>query len=349
MEEEKNENANDRSSSGSALPRGSRPGRRRRAGRGLARPADRIAVVRESCPTFSWTAVSWALAYKVVVFEAAGEAVPYEDMAAAADPFSSRRSRDRHLSWTPSADERLQSSGAELRLVRRGDGQCRPGKLVGRPELLVFEDPVPEMKIGKTGHDDGAGDRNQGRHHGESPPGTNTELAEKPSFPISTCRAVPGARWKRRKERPTPFTDLYAGIAITTGLSKALFGRSAGFATTAGSGNTFVGYHGRTRQLHRTWQHLPRKFDRTLQHGLGQHLRRQLRRKRQHHRIQQHFYRDVCRNGNTTGVDNIFIGHWAGRENTSAYSSIFLGNEAGEANTTESTTHSWDIGPDAAT
>src|SRR4030042_1505042 len=72
-------------------------------------------VVRQSCPTFSWTAVSWALTYKVVVFEATGENVPtYENMAATASPVLVKEIPGQAFSWTPSAEEQLLNGGRYL-------------------------------------------------------------------------------------------------------------------------------------------------------------------------------------------------------------------------------------------
>ena len=70
------------------------------------------AVVGLSCPTFSWTAISWATGYNVVVFEAVStEALTYEEMEAMVSPVLSKKIRGPALSWTPSADERLRKRG----------------------------------------------------------------------------------------------------------------------------------------------------------------------------------------------------------------------------------------------
>jgi hypothetical protein len=50
-----------------------------------------LAVVGQACPTFSWTAVDWALGYRVAVFQAFGTAVPgYEEMAVGGVPVLSK-------------------------------------------------------------------------------------------------------------------------------------------------------------------------------------------------------------------------------------------------------------------
>jgi len=70
-----------------------------------------VAVVSESCPTFSWTSVDWAVGYRVAVFDAQGlGAVSYEQMASAGiEPVLSREIEGRGLSWTPSSEEGLRT------------------------------------------------------------------------------------------------------------------------------------------------------------------------------------------------------------------------------------------------
>ncbi|UCC39121.1 MAG: hypothetical protein JSV96_15145, partial [Candidatus Aminicenantes bacterium] len=80
------------------------------------------AVVGQSCPTFSWTAVSWAAGYKVAVFEAVStEALSYEEMGAMVSPVLSKEIRGPALSWTPSAEERLMNGGEYVWYVQAVD------------------------------------------------------------------------------------------------------------------------------------------------------------------------------------------------------------------------------------
>ena len=70
-----------------------------------------LVVVWQDCPTFSWTAVDWALGYRVAVFQAFGtEALAYEEMAAVGAPLLSKEIPGRASSWTPSSEERLNST-----------------------------------------------------------------------------------------------------------------------------------------------------------------------------------------------------------------------------------------------
>jgi len=99
------------------------------------------AVVRQSCPTFSWTAVSSALMYKVVVFEAVErDTSAYEKIAANALPVLVKEIPGQALSWTPSADEQLLNGGSYVwyvgAMVNAAQGQWSEGR-----KFMVAEGP----------------------------------------------------------------------------------------------------------------------------------------------------------------------------------------------------------------
>ncbi len=103
---------------------------------------DGIAVVKQNCPTFSWTSVSWAPSYKVVVFEAAGLEVPaYEKIAAQASPVLVKDVPGKALSWTPSATEQLTNGGSYIwyvgAMVSATQGRWSEGR-----RFMVMEGPV---------------------------------------------------------------------------------------------------------------------------------------------------------------------------------------------------------------
>ena len=71
-----------------------------------------VVVVGQSCPTFSWSAVPWTEAYRVVVFQAIGdEVLAYREMEALVNPVLCKEIQGPALSWTPSEEERLSNGG----------------------------------------------------------------------------------------------------------------------------------------------------------------------------------------------------------------------------------------------
>ena len=67
-----------------------------------------IAMVRQGCPTFSWSAVQWAEAYRIMVFKAVGiDILTYEEMDALGYAVINKEIQGPALSWTPSENERL--------------------------------------------------------------------------------------------------------------------------------------------------------------------------------------------------------------------------------------------------
>jgi len=119
------------------------------------------AVVRQSCPTFSWTAVSWALTYKVVVFEAGdGETPAYEKMAADASPVLVKEIPGKAFSWTPSADEPLLNGGSYVwyvgAMVNAAQGSWSEGRKLsmGMKKCTSFGNEkctTPMMRLGGRG------------------------------------------------------------------------------------------------------------------------------------------------------------------------------------------------------
>jgi hypothetical protein len=67
-----------------------------------------VGVVKDSCPTFSWSGVAWAQKYRVVVFGVEGDGKKINDeMALTAKPILSEDIAGGGLSWTPSASRGL--------------------------------------------------------------------------------------------------------------------------------------------------------------------------------------------------------------------------------------------------
>jgi hypothetical protein len=260
---------------------------------------DRTAVVRESCPTFSWTSVSWALTYKVVVFQAGSETVPpYESMAAAASPILVKEIPGRALSWTPSAEERLSSGATYVWYVGAMYNVAQGSWSEGR-SFLVFEDPIRDIDTRKRimqtvreneADEDVAGKILQNKDLG---------LTEKA---ISDFDLASGSRSEVEGSEgaSNTFYGLSAGAATTTGIYNSFFGRYAGSSNISGKNNTFMG----------------------SQAG------------RYNTASENTFVGYMAGNKNTTGYWNVFLGNTAGYVNTTGYQNTFLGSLAGKANTT---------------
>jgi len=83
-----------------------------------------MVMVGQSCPTFSWSAVPWTEAYRVVVFQAVGdEVLSYEEMEALTNPVLSKEILGPALSWTPSEENRLSNGGLYVWYVQAVDSQ----------------------------------------------------------------------------------------------------------------------------------------------------------------------------------------------------------------------------------
>lgn len=69
-----------------------------------------VAEVWQSCPTFSWSAVEQAKAYRIAVFETTDPKVrSYEDMTIISSPAITKEIQGPALSWTLSADQKLKT------------------------------------------------------------------------------------------------------------------------------------------------------------------------------------------------------------------------------------------------
>jgi len=255
------------------------------------------AVVRQSCPTFSWTAVSWALTYKVVVFEATGENVPtYENMAATASPVLVKEIPGQAFSWTPSAEEQLLNGGRYLwyigAMVNAAQGQWSVGRrftVVEGPGWGVVSEPREERI-------EADGDRRVLRDKESeltAAPKKNFNLADDPlQQQMIDVEGTEG--------NSNTFYGLDAGNGSMSGLSNSFFGRYAGNSNTSGHSNTFMG----------------RAAGRLNKTG-----------------YENTFLGYQAGSSNTIGEQNVFIGSSAGSSNTSGYENTFLGYQAGSSNT----------------
>jgi hypothetical protein len=278
-----------------------------------------LAVVGLTCPTFSWTAVDWALGYRVAVFQAFGTAIPgYEEMAVGAVPVLSKEIAGRASSWTPSSEERLSPGSLYVWYVQAldssGQGVWSKGKLF-------------MVEVG--GWTSGLGERVRTMLKEK---GVRDEVIHKLLQETSTglqsgvlTGAVPGSVGKtpgkvgiQGTEGPTnTFYGQYAG-ANTTGTYNTFMGVYAGYNNTTGYYNTFIGGQAGLNNTTGTYNTFL---------GLNAGVLNTVG-----------YYNTFIGNGagyaNTSGDSNTFLGLQAGFNNTTGYSNTFLGRQAGLLSTT---------------
>ncbi len=262
--------------------------------------ADGVAVVPQSCPTFSWTSVSWALGYKVVVFEAAGLEVPaYERIVTQVSPVLVKDIPGKALSWTPSAAEQLANGGSYIWYVG-AMMNATLGKWSEGRRFMVMEGPVWGMetkeRVLKTLRENGISDAVAKKILQEMNSGYAGSIAASFDLTGGSQSGVQGSEGSYNT-----LYGLYAGGAITTGLYNSFFGRAAGSSNSSGSKNTFVGYSAGRRNTTAS--------DNTFSgYAAG-------------------YY-------NTTGCQSVFLGSYAGYSNTSGTLNTFIGYTSGYKNTT---------------
>jgi len=276
------------------------------------------AIVRQSCPTFSWTAVSWALTYKVVVFKAAeGEAPAYENIAATASPVLVKEIPGKAFSWTPSADEQLINGGKYIwyvgAMVNAAQGSWSEGR-----EFVIAEGPgwgvVSEPPATKTPRED----RIEQNDSQQILRDKNSGLTEavKENFSLADDLANPELTEIQGTEGTSnTFYGTNAGNTTMTGLENSFFGSLAGNKNTSGAYNTFMGRgagYQNTTGLYNTFVGRAAGYSNTA--------------------ASANTFLGYLAGFTTTGGNNTFIGRQAGYSNTSGNYNTFLGDLAGYFN-----------------
>lgn len=276
-----------------------------------------IAVVGMTCPTFSWTTVDWASAYRVEVFEAlTPEVVSHDQMAASAYPVLSKEIQGRALSWTPSSDEQLRNGATYVWYVQAMDAYGTAKWSEGRmfrvemdDRLGLFIDKVTERLkeagvsadiIGEVlkdlsseamGSNIGS-ESTKGKGYTTSEPikiqgnesGTNTWYGEHAGASLTIGYY-------------NTFMGYYAGNKTTSGYYNTFIGQGAGRNNDSGSSNTFIGVSAGYYNL------------------TGN----------------SNIFVGLHAGSDNTGSDNTCLGYYAGGANTGNYN-IFLGSQAGYNN-----------------
>ncbi len=272
-----------------------------------------VAVVGQSTPTFSWTAVDWATTYRVEVFAAPeGQVLHYKEMAAQAYPLLVKEIRGAATAWTPSAEEQLSNSGVYVWYVQAmndlGTAVWSEGKAFTVNLAAAFaplEDAVSDSL----------------RENGISPDvidnvlsDVKTKVGER-AVAAGTDNPIPISIQGTENANNT-FYGLYSG-AVTTGSYNSFFGTYAGNRNTTGQGNTFLGRRAGELNLtgsNNTFVGYQAGYSST---GSGN--------------VFMGYFTGV---NNTSGVYNTFVGYAAGDSNTTASYNSFFGHQSGQSNTT---------------
>ena len=315
-----------------------------------------VVKVATGCPTFSWTDVDWAVAYKVVVFETGGpNLLVYEEMEAIASPVLTKEIQGRSLSWTPSTDERLGVGGKYVWYVKAvdayGQGMWSAGSVFrvdiplsfdGVEENVrerlenqglseeVIDEVLEDMRSGVrdlmvSGVDTSAiGDSTssdlgiQGNEEG-----SNTYYGEFAGFKLSSGSGLHNtfigyyAGFLNADGLYNTFMGSNAGIS-NSGNWNTFMGYGAGYLNTDGLGNTFIGYQTGHENFTGHWNVFVGRFA-GYNSETGDY---------------NTFVGDSAGIKNTTGGGNTFIGRSAGHENTEGSYNTIVGRLAGYDNQT---------------
>ncbi|MHB8053784.1 MAG: tail fiber domain-containing protein [Candidatus Aminicenantales bacterium] len=292
------------------------------------------AVVRQTCPTFSWTAVSWAMTYKVVVFEAGdGETPAYEKIAANASPVLVKEIPGKAFSWTPSADETLLNGGSYVwyvgAMVNPSQGSWSEGRKFIIAEGLAWG-VVSEPR------ENGIGASNSP----QTPQDIDLELtaAAKENFSLANDPASQEVIDIQGTEGTyNTFYGNSAGNAAMTGTLNSFFGKSAGHLNNTGSSNTFLGMvAGGNNSSGDNNTFVGRSAGQNNTAASGNTFVGFAAGYTSTTGANNTFVGLYSGYSNTIGYNNIFLGNWAGFKNSAGYNNTFLGYYAGYKNTTAS-------------
>ena len=306
-----------------------------------------IALVGQSSPTFSWSAVPWAKTYRVVVFKRVGtEGLAYEQMEGGAVTVISKDIQGLALSWTPSEAEGL-SNGEYVWYVQAvdasGGGAWSEGRMfkVEAGGGLVGIDAKAREKLKEQGLTDKAIDdvlkeANSGTKTGGNVRGLGfsgvvgiqgTEGPSNTYYGQGAGHAAGGsgnsffgvnAGYTNTTGHSNTFNGNKAGYYNTTGFYNTFNGFEAGYYNTTGDSNTFSGYQAgasNTTGYYNTFS----GFMAGVLNNTGS---------------SNTFNGYLSGYSNTTGVRNTFIGAFAGDNNTEGERNAFLGYQSGQHNTT---------------
>jgi hypothetical protein len=298
----------------------------------------RVAIVEESCPTFSWTAVGWAIGYRITIFPAVSvNALSYEEMTTKGYPVLSKEIEGQALSWTPSSDERLSNGGMYVWYVQAMDAYgtiaSSEGKVfkidvavrfAGTEEVLRERLRVygvsEEVIIGII--DDMRSEMSEADVSGGGLKGSNSDTSDSISIQgwdsnENTYYGELAGNSLTSTAHDNSFFGYCAGLRTDTGYYNTFLGRSAGHSNTSGHSNTAIGISAGAQ----------------LTNGNSNTF---LGRESGYNNTTGDYNTFIGRDAghtNTNGSFNTFLGYGAGQSNTGDYN-VFVGSNAGYDNTT---------------
>jgi hypothetical protein len=264
-----------------------------------------MAIIEQSCPTFSWTAVSWAAGYRIAVFKADrfSLGLSYEEKKTREDPVLMKDIKGSALSWTPCAKNRLTNGQEYIWFVQAVDANGNGVWSEGNSFKVITELSFAsiEEKLKEKLEDSGVSSESIARAFEEVKiRDTGDSYAEKRK---KTDNNNPGISKPLGTENANyTYYGLGAG-GTSTAYGNSFFGVNAGNSNTTGYSNTFSGYYAGNSNT--------TGYENTFSgYQAGQY--------------------------NTTGWNNTFSGHEAGYHNTTGNYNTFSGTYAGYSNTTGS-------------
>jgi hypothetical protein len=311
------------------------------------------AIIEQLCPTFSWTAVDWAIRYQVAVFETEVDAqLSYEQMAAMKAPWLLREISGRAFSWTPSAIEQLSSGRNYSWYVKAidqyGNGNWSQGRRFSVETTFlstvveeVLRDRFREQGLNERSIDEAINAikskvrlaANSGVDKGPKSAASGGEKglegASNTFYGVSAGMGTTGIYNSffgayAGSSSPTgyenTFSGAWAGFNNTSGSANTFSGRGTGYFNTTGTGNTFTGYfagYSNSTGYYNTFSGINAGYSNTTGY-------------------ENTFSGRYAGLSNTTGTYNTFSGVYAGYSNTTGGYNTFSGVDAGYSNTTGS-------------
>ena len=282
-----------------------------------------VAAVGQSCPTFSWSAVQGAGAYRVMVFKAVGgEVLVYEEMDAKGYAVINKEIRGPALSWTPSANERLSNGEAYVWYVQAVDAYGVGTWSEGR--MFIVEEVGKLVAVGEK-----VGERLRESGVKEE---VITEVLKDFRAGVDVQEigyVTPGLIIDEGTERGSnTFYGKHAG-RITTGPYNSFFGSRAGYYNESGSRNTYIGYRAgykSTTAIFNTflgyragYSNINGASNTFIGNAAGY----------KNSRFYNTFLGYAAGFNNKTGQNNTFLGYRAGYNNKTGSDNLFLGRKAG--------------------
>jgi hypothetical protein len=275
-----------------------------------------VGVVKDNCPTFSWSGVAWAQKYRVVVFgvEADGKKIN-DELALTAKPILSEDIAGGGLSWTPSVSQGLIEGTDYTWYVGAMDAggtwawsEPRRFRILKNSKLTLNEEEQTSLKQKKEKAEINdekslraasglselkATSKDVAANTLEGPMGTEGTN--------STFYGTNAGTNNSSDDNNNSFFGSSAGYSNTSGFDNTFIGYRAGYSNTTGDANTFIGIAAGTNNSTGVYNTL-----------LGYYAGR----------------------SNTIGCNNTILGYNAGFYNTSGSGNIFVGWQAGGSNTT---------------